>query len=63
MVQMDSWCPSCGYSVEPGTRFCGGCGYQFGPGGDASSAGPSTVTVQAPAPFQGYPAPGAPGAG
>ena len=60
MVQMDSWCPSCGYSVEPGTRFCGGCGYQFGPGGNASPAGPSTVTMQAPAPFQGYPPPGVP---
>jgi hypothetical protein len=57
---MDSWCPSCGYSAEPGTRFCGGCGYQLGPGGDAPSAGQSTVTVQAPPPFHGYPPPGAP---
>jgi len=62
MVEMDNWCPSCGYSAEPGTRFCGGCGYQLGPGGDASSAGPSTVTMQAPAPFHGYPPPGMPSA-
>jgi len=27
MVGMDgSWCPSCGYSVQPGTQFCGSCG-------------------------------------
>ena len=58
MVEMDSWCPSCGYSAEPGTRFCGGCGYQLGPGGDASPGGSSTVAMQAPAPFHGYPPPG-----
>ena len=62
MVEMDSWCPSCGYSAEPGTRFCGGCGYQLGPGGDASPAGSATAAVQAPAPFHGYPPPGAPSA-
>jgi hypothetical protein len=61
MVEMDSWCPSCGYSVEPGTRFCGGCGYQLGPAGDASSTGSSTVTMQAPEPFHGYPPPAATG--
>ena len=54
MVEMDSWCPSCGYSAEPGTRFCGGCGYQLGPGGDASPADPSTVAVQVRQPFPGY---------
>jgi len=59
MVEMDSWCPSCGYSVEPSTRFCGGCGYQLGPGGEASPGG-STVTMQAPGPFRGYPPPGPP---
>lgn len=58
MVEMDSWCPSCGYSLEPGTRFCGGCGYQLGPGGDAPAAGSSTPAMQAPAPFHGYPPPG-----
>ena len=60
MVEMDSWCPTCGYSVEPGTRFCGGCGYQLGPGGEASPVGSSTVAMQAPAPFHGYPPPPAP---
>jgi hypothetical protein len=60
MVEMDGWCPSCGYSIDPGTRFCGGCGYQLGPAPDASPAGSSTVTMQAPAPFQGYPQPAAP---
>ena len=62
MVAMDNWCPSCGYSVEPGTRFCGGCGYQLGPGATRLQPVSSTVTMQAPAPFQGYPPPGLPSA-
>ena len=61
MVGMDGWCPSCGYSVEPGTRFCGGCGQQLAAEDGASATPSSTVTVQSPgAPFQGYAAP-APG--
>ena len=58
MVGMDSWCPSCGYSVEPGTRFCGGCGQQLAAEDGASATPSSTVTMQSPAaPFPGYPAP------
>jgi hypothetical protein len=61
MVGSDIWCPSCGYSVDPGTRFCGGCGQQLAAGDGAPAGQPSTVTVQAPpAPFAGYPAPQAP---
>jgi hypothetical protein len=63
MVGMDSWCPSCGYSVEPGTRLCGGCGQQLAVEGGASgtqSSTASTVTLQPPAaPFPGYQAPAA----
>src|SRR6185437_1349535 len=60
MVGMDSWCPSCGYSVEPGTRFCGGCGQQIAAQDGASAAQSSTVTMQSPpAPFPGYAAPAA----
>ena len=58
MVGMDSWCPSCGYSVEPGTRFCNGCGYQFAAAAQSGAAlMPSpTVTAQSlPGPFQGSP--------
>jgi hypothetical protein len=63
MVGMDGWCPSCGYSVEPGTRFCGGCGQQLAAEDGASATPSSTVTVQSPgAPFQGYAAPAAPSA-
>jgi hypothetical protein len=58
MVGMDSWCPSCGYSVEPGTRFCNGCGHQFAAAAQ-SGAGPApspTVTTQSlSAPFLGSP--------
>jgi hypothetical protein len=56
MVGSDSWCPSCGYSVDPGTRFCGGCGQQLA--ADGASAGQSSpVTMQSPpAAFPGYPA-------
>ncbi|MGH3208129.1 MAG: zinc ribbon domain-containing protein [Trebonia sp.] len=58
---MDSWCPSCGYSVEPGTRFCGGCGQQLAAEDGASATPSSTVTMQSPgAPFPGYPASAAP---
>ncbi len=64
MVDMDNWCPNCGYSVDPGTRFCGGCGHQVGghqvagqPG--APVAQESTVSMQAPAgPFNRYQAHG-----
>ena len=57
MAGMDSWCPSCGYSVEPGTRFCGGCGQQLAAEDGASATPSSTVTMQSPgAPFPGYPA-------
>jgi hypothetical protein len=58
MVGMDSWCPSCGYSVEPGTRFCNGCGQQFAAAAQSGAALiPSpTVTAQSlPASFQGSP--------
>jgi hypothetical protein len=58
MVGMDSWCPSCGYSVEPGTRFCNGCGHQFTAAAQsgAGSAPSPTVTQQSlPAPFLGSP--------
>jgi hypothetical protein len=59
MVGNDIWCPSCGYSVDPGTRFCGGCGQQVADGGPAGQS--STVTAQAPpAPFPGYPGTAAP---
>ncbi len=62
MVGMDSWCPSCGYSVDPGTRFCGGCGQQLAAEDGASAAQSSTVTVQSPpAPFPGHAAPACPG--
>jgi hypothetical protein len=58
MVGMDSWCPSCGYSVEPGTRFCSGCGRQFAAGDGGSAAQSSAVTMLSPgAPFPGYAAP------
>ena len=61
MVGMDGWCPSCGYSVEPGTRFCGGCGQQLAAEDGASATPSSTVTMQSQgAPFQGYGAPAAP---
>jgi hypothetical protein len=61
MVGMDSWCPSCGYSVEPGTRFCGGCGQQLAAEDGAPATPSSTVTMQSPgAPFPGYQAPAAP---
>jgi hypothetical protein len=56
MVDMDSWCPNCGYSVEPGTRFCGGCGYQFAAQSGVPATQSSTVTMQAPPPpYPGYP--------
>jgi hypothetical protein len=68
MVDMDEWCPGCGYSVDPGTRFCGGCGQPLAAESGAPvaqspawrSAGPqsSTVTMQAPAPYPVYPSPG-----
>src|SRR6202035_1635804 len=62
MVGMDGWCPSCGYSVEPGTRFCGGCGQQLAAEDGASARPSSTATAQSRgAPFQGSAAP-APGA-
>ena len=55
MVDMDSWCPSCGYSIDPATRFCGGCGQQLDGSGQSS-----TVTMKSPAaPFPGYAAPAA----
>ena len=67
MVDLDGWCPNCGYSVEPGTRFCGGCGQQFAaeqgtpsgrsPAAHSAMAQSSTVTMQAPAPYPGYPSP------
>jgi len=70
MVGMDSWCPSCGYSVEPGTRFCGGCGQQLAAEGGVPAVQSPTVTAQSPAgPFHGQtvpaalPAPVAPSAG
>src|ERR1700761_6367613 len=57
MVDMDSWCPSCGYSVEPGTRFCGGCGEPLAAPPGVSADEPSTLPLQAaqPAPGPGYP--------
>jgi len=58
MVGMDSWCPSCGYSVEPGTRFCNGCGHQFTAAAQSGAglASSPTVTAQSlPAPFLGSP--------
>ena len=55
MADMDSWCPSCGYSIDPATRFCGGCGQQLDGSGQSS-----TVTMKSPpAPFPGYAAPAA----
>jgi hypothetical protein len=61
MVAMERWCPSCGYSVEPSTRFCGGCGQQLGAEDGASATPSSTVTMQSPpAPFPGYPSPADP---
>ena len=58
MVGMDSWCPSCRHSVEPGSRFCVGCGRQFAAGGGGSAAQSSTVTMLSPGPpFPGYAAP------
>lgn len=58
---MDSWCPSCGYSVEPGTRFCGGCGQQLTAGDGAPAAQPPLVTMQSPlTSFPGQAASGAP---
>ena len=51
MVSMDgSWCPSCGYSAQPGTQFCVSCGQQLtaaAPVG-AAQGQPPTVTVQSP---------------
>jgi hypothetical protein len=47
MVSMDgSWCPSCGYSVQPGTLFCGSCGQQLAAPVGAAPVQPPTVTVQ-----------------
>jgi hypothetical protein len=58
MVGMDSWCPSCGYSVEPGTRFCGGCGTQLAAEDGAPVGQSPTVTLQSPVgPFPGHGAP------
>ena len=63
MVGMEIWCPSCGYSVDPGTRFCGGCGQQVAAEASAPRVPSSTVTTQSPAaPFPGY-APPPPPAG
>lgn len=58
MVGMDNWCPSCGYSVEPGTRFCNSCGQQFAaPAQSGAALTPSpTVTAQSlPASYHGAP--------
>ena len=50
MVGMDgSWCPSCGYSVHPGTQFCGSCGQQLAAQGGAAPGQPPAVTTQSPA--------------
>src|SRR5271165_6167688 len=75
MTAMDgSWCPGCGYALEPGTRFCVTCGQPVAAaaGAPPSPAAPPTVTMQSqaagfpPAQPPGYqpyppPAPGAPG--
>ena len=50
MVGMDSWCPSCGHSVGPSTRFCGNCGRQFAGGDGGFAAQSSTVTPLSSAP-------------
>jgi hypothetical protein len=61
MVGMDGWCPSCGYSVEPGTRFCGGCGQQLAPADGAPASPYPTATGQSPGgPFQGQAGPASP---
>jgi hypothetical protein len=61
MAGMDGWCPSCGYSVEPGTRFCGGCGQQLAAADGALVPPLPTATIQAPGgPFQGQAAPASP---
>src|SRR5277367_2244421 len=59
MVGMDgSWCPSCGYSVQPGTQFCGSCGQQLAAPGGAAPGQPPAVTTQSPAMGQQFlPAP------
>src|SRR5580693_8885146 len=50
MVGMDgSWCPSCGYSVQPGTQFCGSCGQQLAAPVGAAQGQPPAVTAQSPA--------------
>jgi len=49
MVSMDgSWCPSCGYSVQPGTQFCNSCGQQLAAPSGAAPAPSPTVTMQSP---------------
>ena len=49
MVSMDgSWCPSCGYSVQPGTQFCASCGQQLAAPVGAAPMQPPTVTMQSP---------------
>ena len=61
MVDMDSWCPFCGYSIEPGTQFCGSCGQQIAASDGVPRTQSSTVTTQSPgAPYPGYGAPAAP---
>src|SRR5580693_7073714 len=50
MVGMDgSWCPSCGYSVQPGTQFCGSCGQQLAAPVGAAQGQPPSVASQSPA--------------
>ena len=61
MADMDSWCPSCGYSVEPGTRFCNGCGHEFTDQPGAGVAQSPAVSMQASAgSYPGYGAPAGP---
>jgi hypothetical protein len=49
MVSMDgSWCPSCGYSVQPGTQFCSSCGQRLPAPVGVGPAQPPTVTAQSP---------------
>jgi len=73
MVGMDgSWCPSCGYSVQPGTQFCGSCGQQLAAPVGAAPGQPPAGTTHTPAmgqqflsapPPSGGPTPPPPSAG